>query len=115
MTAVATSPRTDGRLAARQLDAIMAVSTAVAQGEALDDTLDRIAETAASFVSAQAAAIILRQGVSANGLALAGSCGLGEKYAQHLEDTSPPLEMGIGPSGVAAASAGGAIGTSAPK
>ncbi len=104
MTAVATSPRTDGRLAARQLDAIMAVSTAVAQGEALDDTLDRIAETAASFVSAQAAAIILRQGVSANGLALAGSCGLGEKYAQHLEDTSPPLEMGIGPSGVAAAS-----------
>ena len=71
MTTVATSPRTDGRLAARQLDAIMAVSTAVAQGEALDDTLDRIAETAASFVSAQAAAIILRQGVSANGLALA--------------------------------------------
>jgi hypothetical protein len=35
--------------------------------------------------------------VSANGLALAGSAGW-EKYAQHLEDT-PPLEMGIGPSG----------------
>lgn len=91
----------DGGIAARQLDAIMAVSTAVAQGEALDDTLDRIAETAASFVSAQSAAVILRQGESATGLALAGSFGLGEKYAEHLNATRP-LEVGIGPSGVAA-------------
>lgn len=102
MSALATSGRADGRLAARQLDAIMAVSTAVAQGEALDDTLDRIAETAAAFVSAQAAAIVLRHGESATGLALAGSYGLGEQYAEHLNETRP-LEMGIGPSGVAAA------------
>ena len=102
MSALATSGGADGRLAARQLDAIMAVSTAVAQGEALDDTLDRIAETAASFVSAQAAAIILRRGESATGLALAGSFGLGEQYAEHLNETRP-LEMGKGPSGVAAA------------
>jgi GAF domain-containing protein len=101
MSAIATPHGADGRLAARQLDAIMAVSTAVAQGEALDDTLDRIAETAASFVSAQAAAIILRQGESATGLALAGSFGLGEQYAEHLNQTRP-LEMGKSPSGVAA-------------
>ena len=102
MTATAISRGPDGAIAARQLDAIMAISTAVAQGEALDDTLDRIAETTASFVSAQSAAVILRRSESATGLALAGSYGLGEQYAEHLNETRP-LEMGKGPSGVAAA------------
>ena len=93
----------NGRVSAAQLDAILAVSTAVAQGAVLGDTLDRIAETAASFVSAQAAAIILRKGESAPGLSVAGSFGLGEQYAEHLNGTRP-LEMGKGPSGVAAES-----------
>jgi signal transduction histidine kinase len=88
-------------MAAAQLDAIMAVSTAVAQGAALGPTLDQIAQTAAELVSAQAAAIILRNGEVAKGMAIAGSHGLGEQYAEHLNATRP-LEMGKGPSGVAA-------------
>jgi signal transduction histidine kinase len=90
-----------GRTAAAQLDAIRAVSAAVAQGVALGDTLDRIAETAASLVSAQAAAIVLREAESATGLAVAGSYGLGQEYAEQLNRTRP-LEMGRGPSGMAA-------------
>jgi GAF domain-containing protein len=101
VSALATFHAPDGRLAARQLDAIMAVSQAVAKGEALDDTLDRIAETAASLVSAQSAAVILRHDESATGLALAGSYGLSKEYVERLNATRP-LSMGKGPSGVAA-------------
>lgn len=88
-------------VAAVQLDAIKSISAAVAHGEALDDTLRQIARTAAELVSAQAAAIILREGEMASGLAIAGAYGLGAEYAQHLNATRP-LEMGRGPSGVAA-------------
>jgi signal transduction histidine kinase len=91
------------RIAAAQLDAIKAISAAVAQGEALDDTLGQIARTAAELVSAQAAAIILREGGMAQGLTIAGSYGLGAKYAEHINKTRP-LEVGRGPSGVAAQS-----------
>jgi len=93
--------RRNGGIAAAQLNAIMAVSAAVAQGAALSDTLDRIAQTAAALVSAQAAAIILREGESATGLTVAGSYGLGREYADQLNQTRP-LEMGRGPSGLAA-------------
>jgi signal transduction histidine kinase len=89
------------RIAAEHLDAIKAVSAAVAQGGELGDTLGRIARTAAQLVSAQAAAIILRDGELATGLAIAGSYGLGEKYAEHINATRP-LAVGKGPSGVAA-------------
>jgi signal transduction histidine kinase len=83
------------------LDAIMAVSAAVAQGGALDDTLDQIAKAAAELLGVASAAIILRKRRSASGMALAGSYGLSERYADHLNETAP-LEVGKGPSGVAA-------------
>lgn len=63
--------------------------------------MDQIARTAAELVSAQAAAIILREGEVATGLAIAGQYGLGAQYAEHLTATRP-LEMGEGPSGIAA-------------
>ena len=85
---------------AAQLDAIKSVSAAVAHGVALDDTLRQIARTAAELVSAQAAAIILREG-EAPGLAIAGAYGLGARYAEHINATRP-LEIGTGPSGIAA-------------
>ena len=93
----------EGGIGPAQLDAIMAVSAAVAQDAALEDTLERIAETAASLVSAQAAAIILRESESTNGMTIAGSFGLGKRYAEHLKRTRP-LEVGQGPSGMAAQS-----------
>jgi signal transduction histidine kinase len=89
------------QIAVAQLDAIKSISTAVAHGVALDDTLRQIARTAAELVGAQAAAIILREGEMARGLTIAGSYGLGEKYAEHI-NTTRPLEVGRGPSGVAA-------------
>jgi signal transduction histidine kinase len=91
----------DDLVAAAQLEAIKAVSAAVAQGGALPDTLDRIARVAAQLVRAQAAAIVLRERELQTGLAVAGSYGLGKKYSDHLNATSP-LEIGKGPSGLAA-------------
>jgi signal transduction histidine kinase len=79
----------------------MAVSAAVAQGAALGDTLAQIAKAAAELLSAQAAAIILRDGDMATGLGIAGSYGLGEQYVEHI-NAARPLEVGRGPSGVAA-------------
>lgn len=90
------------QIASAQLDAIKSISSAVAHGVALDDTLRQIARTAAELVGAHAAAIILREGEMAPGLLIAGSFGLGAKYAK-LINTTRPLEMGRGPSGVAAA------------
>jgi signal transduction histidine kinase len=89
------------RIASAQLDAIMAVSAAVAQGAALGETLDQIAQTAAKLVSAQAAAIILREGDLAKEMTIAGSHGLGEHYPEDINATRP-LQMGKGPSGIAA-------------
>lgn len=73
----------------------------MAQGAALDDTLRQIARTAAELVDAQAAAIILRAGEMANGLTIAGAHGLGARYAEDI-NTKQRLEIGRGPSGVAA-------------
>jgi signal transduction histidine kinase len=84
-----------------QLAAIMATSRAVADGAAIQDTLEQIAHTAAELVHAQAAAIILRRDESQNGLSVAGSFGLSPEYADKLNDLRP-LEMGHGPSGLAA-------------
>ena len=100
------SPRDYARIQPRarrptdQLAAINAVSRAVAESNALEDTLDAIARAAASLAGAVAAAIILRRHESASGLAVAGSYGLGEEYARELNRLRP-IEVGKGPSGLA--------------
>jgi signal transduction histidine kinase len=83
-----------------ELAAIMAISAAVAEGRELDETLGQIARAAAQLVSAQGAGIILREGVSDQGLAVAGSYGLSEEYADYL-NRRKPIEVGKGPSGLA--------------
>jgi signal transduction histidine kinase len=85
-----------------QLAAIMAVSRAVAEGRALEETLTTIAEAGASMAKAEAAAIVLRESESATGLAVAGSYGLSPAYAEELNRVRP-IELGHGPSGMAAA------------
>jgi signal transduction histidine kinase len=80
----------------------MAVSRAVAEGRALEETLATIAEAGASMARAEAAAIVLRRSESATGLAVAGSYGLSPAYAEELNEVRP-IEMGHGPSGMAAA------------
>lgn len=84
-----------------QLTAIKAVSRTVSESNALEDTLATISRTAASLADAVAAAIILRRHESATGLAVAGSFGLSEQYASELNRIRP-IEMGKGPSGLAA-------------
>lgn len=84
-----------------QLTAIMAVSRAVAEGRALDETLATIAETGAALVGAQAAGIVLRRAESTTGLSLVASSGLCPEYAADQERLRP-MEMGSGPSGLAA-------------
>jgi signal transduction histidine kinase len=83
-----------------ELAAVMAISAAVADGRELDETLGQIARAAARLVSAQAAAIILREGVSDPGLAVAGSFGLSPEYTDYL-NRRRPIEVGKGPSGLA--------------
>jgi signal transduction histidine kinase len=85
-----------------ELAAIKAISRAVSEAHALEDTLETIARTAASLADAVAAAIILRRDESATGLSVAGSHGLSDRYASELNETCP-IEMGKGPSGLAAA------------
>jgi signal transduction histidine kinase len=85
-----------------QLAAIKAVSRAVSESNALEDTLTAIARTAASLAEAVAAAIILRRHESATGLSVVGSYGLGEQYARELNRIRP-IEVGKGPSGLAVA------------
>ena len=85
-----------------QLAAIKAVSRAVAESKALDDTLAAIARAAASLAGAAAAAIILRRHESATGLSVVGSHGLSEQYARELNRIRP-IEVGKGPSGLAVA------------
>jgi GAF domain-containing protein len=85
-----------------QLAAIMAVSRAVAEGQALGDTLATIAKASAELAGAEAAAIVLRRRQSLTGLVVAGSYGLSPAYADELNQLRP-IEMGSGPSGIAAA------------
>jgi signal transduction histidine kinase len=89
--------------AEEQLEAIMAISRAVAESGALTDTLDQIAKAAAGLVRAKAAAIILRASESDTGLAVAGAYGVTSGYADYL-NRERPLEVGKGPSGTAAQS-----------
>jgi signal transduction histidine kinase len=105
----ADGPATHGEGAQQRADdahghlaAIMAVSRAVAEGHALEDTLATIAEAGATVAGAHAAAIILRRHESAIGLAVAGSYGLSPAYAEELNHLRP-IEIGSGPSGLAAA------------
>lgn len=86
--------------ASEQVRALTAVSAAVAEGRELDDTLRQIAKTASELVRAKAAAIILRAGEAEDGLSVAGSYGLSEKYSSYLNETKP-IEVGKGPSGLA--------------
>jgi GAF domain-containing protein len=87
--------------AEEHLAAIMAVSAAVAEAGALDETLNKIARTAARLARAKAAAIILRAGESMKGLGVAGSYGLSPTYFDHL-NARKLLQVGTGPSGLAA-------------
>ena len=95
------SLRSGERAADEQMAAIMAVSAAVAEGGALEETLGEIARAAAKLVDAVAAAIILREAESESGLSVAGSYGLSPQYAEYLNELRP-LEVGKGPSGLAA-------------
>jgi GAF domain-containing protein len=83
-----------------ELAAIMEVSSTVVEGRGLAETLDGIASSAARLVDAQAVAIILREGLSEAGLAVAGSSGLSPAYTDYLNNRNP-LEVGRGPSGMA--------------
>lgn len=96
------APARSGRRAEDQLAAIKAVSRAVAESNAIEDTLDTIARTAATLADAVGAAIVLCRQESATGLSVAGSHGLSERYASELNEARP-IEMGKGPSGLAAA------------
>ena len=87
--------------AAEQLKAIMAISAAVAQGSALGDTLDKISQSTAELLSAQASAVIMRDGDLLAGMSIVGSHGLSSKYADYIK-RERPLEIGKGPSGLAA-------------
>jgi signal transduction histidine kinase len=83
-----------------RLQTFMSLSRAVAEGLDLEDTLGVICATAAELVDASAVAIILRAEASGSGLVVAGSSGLSEHYAEHLNRTHP-LELGRGPTGLA--------------
>jgi signal transduction histidine kinase len=95
----ARTPRAD-EASEMMLAAIMSISAAVAEGDELAETLGQIARAAAQLVSAQAAAVVLREAVSENGLAVAGSFGLSPEYVEYL-NRRRPLEVGKGPSGLA--------------
>jgi hypothetical protein len=92
--------RTAGVSAAGQLAAVMAVSAAVAEAGALEDTLDQIAFAAAQLVDAKACAIYLRESEASDELTVVASHGLSESYVDAL-NTAQPLVVGQGPSGLA--------------
>jgi signal transduction histidine kinase len=78
----------------------MAVSAAVAEAGALDDTLDQIALTAAQLVDAKACAIYLRESEASDELTVVASSGLSDEYVDAL-NSAQPLVVGQGPSGLA--------------
>ena len=78
----------------------MAVSAAVAEGGALDETLDQIAYTAAALVGAKACAIYLRETEASDELTVVASYGLSDEYVNAL-NSAQPLVVGRGPSGLA--------------
>ncbi|HEY8645929.1 MAG TPA: GAF domain-containing protein [Gaiellaceae bacterium] len=85
-----------------ELDAILAVSRAVAEGRDVQDTLAQIAMTAARLVRARGAAIVLAAEQSQAGLAVISSYGLSPRYTEALNEIEP-LEIGEGVSGTAMA------------
>jgi signal transduction histidine kinase len=99
-TALPRLPEADADAASRQLAAVMAVSAAVAEAGALDETLDQIALTAAALVGAKACAIYLRESEASDELTVVASYGLSDSYVDHLNSTQP-LVVGQGPSGLA--------------
>jgi signal transduction histidine kinase len=78
----------------------MAVSAAVAEAGALDETLDQIAFTAAAVVGAKACAIYLRESEASEELRVVASYGLSKDYV-HALNSAQPLVVGQGPSGLA--------------
>jgi GAF domain-containing protein len=85
---------------AEQLAAVMAVSAAVAEAGDLDETLEQIAQTAASLVGAKACAVYLRESEIDEKLTVVASYGLSDRYVHHL-NALQPLVVGRGPSGLA--------------
>ena len=90
----------ESRATADQLAAVMAVSAAVAEAGALDETLQTIAMTAADLVGAKACAIYLRESEMSDKLTVVASYGLSDRYVDHLNRLQP-LIVGEGPSGLA--------------
>lgn len=78
----------------------MAVSAAVAEAGALNETLDQIALTAASLVEAKACALYLRESEASDELTVVASYGLSSEYVDAL-NSAQPLVVGHGPSGLA--------------
>lgn len=79
-----------------QIDALLAVSRAVARGGDLGALLDVIARGAADVVGARAASILLLREKGL--LRLGGSFNLSRRYCDYLE--SLPIAQGAGPSGL---------------
>jgi hypothetical protein len=103
MTTAPITDQTQARessVAAEQLAAVMAVSAAVAEAGALDETLDQIAFTAAAVVGAKACAIYLRESEASEELTVVASYGLSRDYVDAL-NSAQPLVVGKGPSGLA--------------
>jgi signal transduction histidine kinase len=78
----------------------MAVSAAVAEAGALDETLDQIACTAATLVGAKASAIYLREPDGGRVLDVVASYGLGPNFSERM-NAAQPLAVGEGPGGLA--------------
>jgi GAF domain-containing protein len=87
--------------AAEEVPVVLAVSSAVAGGSDLLETLEQIAAAAVRLSSADAAALILREGEVDGAMSVAASWGLDRAYADHLNRTNP-LGLGRSPSSAAA-------------
>ena len=82
-----------------ELESLLRVSRAVARGDQLRVTLDRVAEEAARVVEAKAAAILLRHGTSGAEVPfeVVGSYQLGRFYRQAVEHPNPERFQTVGP------------------
>jgi hypothetical protein len=81
-----------------RLEAMLAVSRAVAGGGPLGATLDRIAEQVAALAAARAVSILELAGER---FRIVGNHGLSESYCRRLNDWPMPLAPGRGPAGLA--------------
>ena len=84
------------------LEAILALSRAVAEKTDVTDLLDAVASTSVTLVQAGGAAIVLRPAGSETGLAVAAAYGLSGRYT-HFLNRIEPVKVGEGLSGTAIA------------